>query len=442
MDVQIEQSGSGRTGRNEQRVSRAQLTERDKQLMGYLGLCRYLSSEQVLRLFFPGRDKASSLRRLLRLAGEWRRTKRGPNTSLTLRYSNFEPPYLRRVFFRTYDGERVEVWTLTEFGYAVAGKVLGGPVRLPQQDVGPQFLEHTIVLNELLVELVDPAALPCSACGGKREWAKLPNLRGGGKTEQEHRLVCVSPKCRKMIREELPSPAELPFRWVSSEGTRLPWQEYDRLSGSKRDRVIVPDCVVELPVTKQRLFVECETGSHTVVPKTDQKPGATIAKLNRYKQFIHGYGPGLRDATNYARTYPDGWGPVLLFLVGTEGRRNLVNAALEAETQKGGWQIAAKAVTREELVALISGAGRQVVAPTVPPRQAEEVLLPGRLSVRATFLVEANAWLRRLMKEVEDRNERLRRLNVSHSSVPVDPALLKTAEVYAERAAAALKSKR
>src|SRR3954471_17740960 len=47
-----------------------QLTERDRELCGFLALCRYLTREQVERLMFPGRSKARSSTRLRQLAAK------------------------------------------------------------------------------------------------------------------------------------------------------------------------------------------------------------------------------------------------------------------------------------------------------------------------------------------------------------------------------------
>jgi hypothetical protein len=47
-----------------------QLTERDRELCGFLAVCRYLTREQIERLMFPGRSKARSSTRLRQLAGK------------------------------------------------------------------------------------------------------------------------------------------------------------------------------------------------------------------------------------------------------------------------------------------------------------------------------------------------------------------------------------
>src|SRR5438105_5001884 len=47
-----------------------QLTDRDRELCGFLAVCRYLTREQVERLMFPGRSKARSSTRLRQLAAK------------------------------------------------------------------------------------------------------------------------------------------------------------------------------------------------------------------------------------------------------------------------------------------------------------------------------------------------------------------------------------
>jgi hypothetical protein len=43
------------------------LTERDRALLGYLGVARYVTANQAHRLLAPGHDKAITSRRLARL---------------------------------------------------------------------------------------------------------------------------------------------------------------------------------------------------------------------------------------------------------------------------------------------------------------------------------------------------------------------------------------
>jgi hypothetical protein len=50
--------------------SQARVTERDRQLIGVLATARYLSTVQIGKLFFLGRNPKLLGRRLLALAGE------------------------------------------------------------------------------------------------------------------------------------------------------------------------------------------------------------------------------------------------------------------------------------------------------------------------------------------------------------------------------------
>src|SRR2546429_8108889 len=54
----------GKAGRSRQ------VTERDRELCGFLAVCRYLTREQIERLMFPGRSKARSSTRLRQLAAK------------------------------------------------------------------------------------------------------------------------------------------------------------------------------------------------------------------------------------------------------------------------------------------------------------------------------------------------------------------------------------
>src|SRR6516165_4053715 len=67
-------------------ATKANPTDRDRQLIGLLGVVRYLSTEQLCRLFYDGRNVHNMRKRLLRLAGEG---------SLGLRRG-----FIRRLFYR------------------------------------------------------------------------------------------------------------------------------------------------------------------------------------------------------------------------------------------------------------------------------------------------------------------------------------------------------
>ena len=52
--------------------------------------------------------------------------------------------------------------------------------------------------------------------------------------------------------------------------------------------VLLPDAVLELPSTRRRVFIECETGTHTLVPVSRDKHAATVRKAERYETFLAG----------------------------------------------------------------------------------------------------------------------------------------------------------
>src|SRR5260370_29155339 len=146
--VSIDNSNTERPRRSTQRaqtgaaVTKSRLTDRARQLTGLLAVARYLSTEQLSKLLYASRNIDNMRRRFMRLAGE------GPR--------GFKPAYIRRLFYRTYEGHRFDMWTLTNTGYTVAEIVLGTAVKIPRHDVGAAFREHAIVLNELFVALMMP----------------------------------------------------------------------------------------------------------------------------------------------------------------------------------------------------------------------------------------------------------------------------------------------
>jgi hypothetical protein len=118
----------------------------------------------------------------------------------------------------------------------------------------------------------------------------------------------------------------LPFKWIASDSVRLPWKEYR--DGNSIDRIIHPDAVLELPGLRRRLFLEAETGSHTIVPRGYHKPGSTLNKASRYELFLCELADLDLKITFYAQRYPDGFTPEVLFLVSNAARAESVNRAL------------------------------------------------------------------------------------------------------------------
>ncbi len=267
------------------------LTDRDRHLMALLAVARYLSEPQLSRVMFGGRQEAAR-KRLADLAGD------ETGTALA---------YVRRLIYRTYEGRRAYVWTLSEAGYCIADRLLA--VKRPLSEVGIDFLEHTIMLNELLVRMLTASLPPPNA--GRKFGSKVP----------------------KIARPAFSRIPDARFRWVSSDSARLPWTEY-RPGLKAKQRVIHPDAVLELG-TARRIFVECETGTHSVVAESDEKGGSTVAKVERYDAFLSGFADVPSKLTFYAQAYPDRLAPEVLFLVSTASRANSINTAIAKWRREG-----------------------------------------------------------------------------------------------------------
>ncbi|MFZ5479106.1 MAG: replication-relaxation family protein [Myxococcota bacterium] len=311
--------------------ARGRLTQRDRQLMGALAIARYLTTEQLARLFFPGRHPETARKRLLALAGEGK--------------AGLPQLYLRRLFYRTFDGQLVAVWTLTGIGYLTAEGVLGAPMTVPRADVSANFLEHFVMTNELLVELMGAPL----ASQLERERAKSANA-ANPEAEYERRKQYIFAQAKTWA-----------FRWETGENSRLPWKAYESADGSLRDRVIVPDAVLVFPSRRRRLFIECEMGTHTIAATSDKKHGATLAKLERYAEFINGLADVQARITYYAKSFPDRLAPEVWFLVRTEVRKRSILAAIDkwafGRADKIQVRVATFADAKQELAALPGQAG-------------------------------------------------------------------------------------
>jgi hypothetical protein len=112
----------------------------------------------------------------------------------------------------------------------------------------------------------------------------------------------------------------IPFLWDVMEQVELPWRE-GGVSGKERTRVVRPDAVIEIPAARRRFFIECETGSHTLVPRSPEKHQATLRKLERYDDYVCGLADVPAGLSHYRVSYPDGWSCELLFLVPSGARQ-------------------------------------------------------------------------------------------------------------------------
>jgi hypothetical protein len=284
------------------------ITERDRLLIGLLATARYLTSMQIARLVFPGRADSTVSERLNLLAE-----------------ASDPRACLRRLQYRTYEGKIVVVWALSKIGYHLAEGILGRELKVPRQDIGADFLEHSTSCSQLFVYLA-----------------------------------------QKQIRTE---PAELPtrFRWWSSEGQGYPYGEYDIAHGQRRNRLLQPDAVLEVPHARRRFFIEMEMGTHPIASGNEERSGSTLAKADRYEKFIHGFAGMSGDNTFYADSFPEQMHPEVLFVVTSEKRRDNVNEALadwrkEHNSQTAAMRALTLADASHELRALIG----------VPPRLTQE----------------------------------------------------------------------
>jgi hypothetical protein len=258
------------------------LTVRDAILLGHLAVARYLNSRQIAQLVFPGCGDRVTRRRLHLLAAPV-----GAGA------------HIAPLKYRSFNGTPMIAWKLTELGHARAERFLGRELKSPGKDVGHQFLEHTLSLNDLYVAL---------AASGRVNRA----------------------------RAQLDAaPARQPFRWISSDSARLPWAEYQLDRGERQNKRIEPDAILESAPAARRWFLECEMGGHSL-SNPDERSGSTLAKVRRYSEFYSGYADGSARLTFYRKNYPEGWPGELVFLVPTPRRRDSVVETIEAWRKEEG----------------------------------------------------------------------------------------------------------
>lgn len=310
---------------------------RDRELLGLLGIARYLSTLQVAALVFPGRHLTAAWRRLRLLA-----TAAGGG-------------FVRLEHYVGAERSRVRVYSLTHAGYELAESVTRLATNYSTDPVRPQFLEHLVWLNELFVGLAVASGAPVS-------------------------------------------PGRLPFRWRCDTDHPLAFRTRGP-DGAPAVGHVAPDAVVDFPGARRRVLVEAERGTHTIVPLSPSKTGATMAKLDRYTSFFADV-IGPRRQTAYTEHFPDGFAPELLFLVQTETRRERVCQAVEARRRKdpNPPEFAVHVLTHEQAkdryAPLVRApcAGEEVSAARELPRPEEVAITVAEVSaMRLAF----NALLRR-----------------------------------------------
>ncbi|MDP1914959.1 MAG: replication-relaxation family protein [Myxococcales bacterium] len=308
---------------------------------------RTMSGEQLVRLLVPGRTERSSrvvLRSLVDLG------------------------LLRRTEGLGRDGG-LGVYSVTAEGDSLAERAAPGGVSLDAVDVAS--LAHHLGLTELYVRLLE---------AGLRRPAE-PSRRG-------------RPKEGSAVYARAHHPS---WRWlVGGEAVSLPWKEYAK--GALKERLIRPDAVLELVGARRRLFLEQETGSHTIRAVSLDKPGATTEKVKRYMAYVTGYVDAQARTTWYQRRYPDGFRPELVLLEPSEARCVLVREAVQQLVRP---PLVVHVWTLEAAVASLAadlGLRSAVPAPAEVPTGKHEpggvALTVGEVEALKRFFVSARADLK------------------------------------------------
>ncbi len=293
------------------------LTNRDRALLAYVGIARYTTADQVHRLIAPDRSKKLVYRRLAKLCLPGGRPGEGA--------------CLRRLHYRRFEGTRVPVWALTPYGRSLVTPAVPWLPPPAASDVGARFLEHTLLLNDVLLRLV------------------------------------------LMFRRSASAPlGALPFRWLAEGDQVLRFRHFVLERVPNPEGVLKPDTILELDERGLRIFVEAETGTQSIVTAHPDRTGAVVAKLRRYQAFLHA-GTGDPDQTWYRKAFHDGKTAQLLFIVHSADRLQRVEKAIrEALGRQGGdWVLVFTfAEAAEKLLAYLP-------APVTPPAPRADLAVAG-----------------------------------------------------------------
>ena len=143
-----------------------------------------------------------------------------------------------------------------------------------------------------------------------------------------------------------------PLHWDVTDQVELPWRE-NTMEGKARTRVVRPDAVLEIPSARRRIFIECETGSHTLVPRSPEKHQATLRKLERYDDYVCGLADAPAGRSHY-RPATRTAGPVTLFLVPSGPRRKSTASVVEtSRSSRNARCVAAQALALPEAAAYL-----------------------------------------------------------------------------------------
>src|SRR5690606_1746889 len=321
------------------------LMPRDLHLLAAVGTARYLSTQQIAELFFPGRTYKHALRRLRQL--ERAASGGGSRGRNAVRVGG----YLKSVEAVSYAGDRVEAWTVTQRGATAVAASLGLQVVPVERVLSAQFVAHQVRLSDVFVGLVKR----CAPVGGA--------------------VALKSP--RKGVRASDFPRMKVGFRWLVAEAARLPWREFDVKGGAARDRYIAPDATLE--VGGKRVFIEMETGSHPISSSSPSRRGATAQKLASYDSFLGGYEGVDRKRTFYEARFGDSLTPEVLFVVESETRAANVGAMISEHRAGARCGAIARAMVVDEAIGYLAelagaapgGARQEVQSGTAEAESAE-----------------------------------------------------------------------
>jgi hypothetical protein len=306
------------------------LTDRDRALLGYVGVARYVTAPQAHRLLAPDSDKAVTSRRLARLCED----ASGPDGEA----------YLVRHEYRRANSLPFPGWALPPHGRDTASPFAPGPVASFLTTAAIGFVLRVLMVNELLLALV--------LAGRRSPASPLPGL---------------------------------PFRW---RGVTDPLRFEIRNDGQdSRPAVLRPAAIIDLLRERRRIFVEPELGLATLSP-ADPRRKHVIRRVERYAAYFMRSPPKEVKRTWYAHAFPDDYTPEVLLLSRSESRRAQVEASVREHFRARDLHFDARALTMSGAIAALTP---HVSAVTAPARVAAPAPVPPRPSGRTVVIDDALA---------------------------------------------------
>jgi hypothetical protein len=228
---------------------------------------------------------------------------------------------IRPVAVRRFDGPSTTAWTLTERGYRVASARLGVQLDAPGKDVGVDSIEHSLLLNQLFVDLLRSG--PARPLRDPSSRATFGLYSGN--------LRAVS--------------------WASAERSRLSWHQVNA-ERVRESRLIEAGAILTVASAKRRLFIENKLGTLPIESSKAARGGATRAKIESYERYFNALADPPDRKTFYEKAFPDSFSPELLVLVDSAASRDSVLKAIaEAKQKRPDWKITVSCALLERAVA-------------------------------------------------------------------------------------------